>query len=398
MRTQIEGLTQKHTTGFFIFDRAGRVLDGNGWAGKIEIAYITSFVHTGSATSSIVVNGDKYVLHQSDLPVIGGKVVSVVNQRKLFAELNQIYRWSLFILMFISFLLFISFMIVTNNIVHPLTKLMNFMKNLKSGNLKYLKKDLSLVGHAEISILSKEFSGMLNEIDLLTHRLLETNTRLYEIELMKKQSELAFLRSQINPHFLYNTLETISSISNLRGVTEIQQISKALASIFRYSVKGAEFERFEKELEIIKGYIRIHQIRFEDKFDVIYDIEESILDCIFPKMLLQPIVENAFYHGIEKSLKRCLLIISGSKDYLGRLLISVKDTGIGIPDKKLSEIKTMLEANTGIKHENSAIGLINVNSRIVMIYGKQYGITIDRVLPQGTEVKLTIPYRRADSV
>lgn len=153
------------------------------------------------------------------------------------------------------------------------------MNEIKLGKPKSLQKRINLQGYAEIIVMANEFNEMLDEVDELTHRLLESNTRLYEAELVKKQSELAYLQSQINPHFLYNTLESIKGIAADEGVDKIYNMTKALALVFRYSIKGTDMVPLREELTIIKSFIFIQKIRFGNRFEVKYRFPEAILEC-----------------------------------------------------------------------------------------------------------------------
>ena len=213
--------------------------------------------------------------------------------------------------------------------IAPIEKTHLLHDHRKKGNLLKFKKRISLQGYMEISIMASELNSMLDEIDHLTQRLLETNTRLYGIELEKKKSELAFLRSQINPHFLYNTLEAITGIAVVEGQNKIKTMTRSLSSIFRYSIKGGDVVPLRDEVKMIESYLQIQQIRFADRFSVHYEISEKALAFVIPKMILQPLVENAIYHGFEPTLKPGELWIKGFVDEQGALIVTVEDDGTG---------------------------------------------------------------------
>ncbi|MEG1550615.1 MAG: histidine kinase, partial [Ruthenibacterium sp.] len=158
---------------------------------------------------------------------------------------------------------------------------------------------LSVDGCAEIRAVSKEFNEMFSEQNRLITELQTATITLYETELGKKQAELDFLRSQINPHFLYNTLETMQDIAAERGVPELAQIAGAMGTLFRYNVKGDSVVSLEQELTITRAYLAIQQARFPGRFEIIYSIRPNTLSCPVMKLLFQPLVENAIVHGLE---------------------------------------------------------------------------------------------------
>jgi two-component system, sensor histidine kinase YesM len=281
-----------------------------------------------------------------------------------------------------------------------LKKLIFFMTIIKRGDILKFKQRISLQGYMEISIMASELNSMLDEIDQLTQSLLESNTRLYSTELEKKKSELAFLRSQINPHFLYNTLEAITGMAVVEGQHKIKAMTRALSSIFRYSIKGAGVVSLDHEVKIIESYLQIQQIRFADRFRVHYDFTKAALAYIVPKMFLQPIVENAIYHGFEPSLKFGELWIKGFVDEQSKLIVTVVDNGLGIDADRLEELRSILSAPpSGLLEakEQKSIGLVNVNNRIKLMFGDECGIQIDSTLDSGTEVKLTIAEKRGQN-
>jgi len=369
--------------------------------GMVNDYYSSSYLGMESNKDSsynIEIFGQNYIFKVVQLPYIEGKIIGIIPQKELMKEIVRAREVQIIVSIVGIGILSIFFAMVNNNIVQPIKKLVEFMKSINTENLK-MKVDLE--GYNEISTMAHEFNIMLDKIEKLTQELMESNTRLYELELSKKQCEIAYLRSQINPHFLYNTLEAFKGIAAEENVPKIMEMSKALAMIFRYSIKGDDIVPLREELKIIKAYLSIQQIRFANRFEVIYEIDENIMDCRVPRMILQPIVENAVSHGLESKMDKGHLII-GAKSYGDNVMyIWVKDDGVGMDQdmfnkihRKLSEYKIRNnndEAKTLNSDFNEGIGLVNVNNRIKLAYGEEYGITIYSSPGMGTEVIIKLP-------
>lgn len=392
---KMAGAPPKTGTGIYLLDRRDSIFYSN--AKEEEAAELSSIENiTGNGESSFtrVINGEQCIIREDLLPEIGGRVISVISQEDLFYQVKEVRKLEIVIFIVGIVLLMIPFSFVVNNILRPMNEFMNFMKSIRSGNLKNLKVRLQLHGCVEMNVMGEEFNSMLNEIDGLTHRLVETNSKLYETELQKKQWELAGLRSQINPHFLYNTLEAVKGIAAEHGIGDIVEIVKALGAIFRYSIKGADMVSLRQEASIAKSYIRIQQIRFEGRFSVKSEFSEECLACIVPKMILQPFVENAIYHGLEMKMDEGMLTVGGCIGESGELLLWIKDNGMGMPREVLDRIRKSLdspEASVLRQEGGSSIGISNVHHRIRLTYGEAYGVTIDSSPEKGTEVIIRIP-------
>lgn len=213
------------------------------------------------------------------------------------------------------------------------------------------------------------------------------------IEIMKKEAEISALQSQINPHFLYNTLETIRGQALYAGVQDIAKTTKALADIFRYSIgKSGTMIVLKEEIENIDSYIQIQQIRFDNRFTVVKDIDEDVLYIKIPKLIVQPIIENAFKHGLEKKIDGGNISIQAYRT-VHELTIIVKDDGNGMTSETLLELNNAFYSNLEIRMDESIksnIGLSNINSRIKLIYGENYGVFVSSAIGIGTTVTLRL--------
>jgi two-component system sensor histidine kinase YesM len=222
------------------------------------------------------------------------------------------------------------------------------MKRITSGNRKALKERIpvdndSMLSEESVKLIST-FNSMLDEIESLNQNIFSTYSKIYEAELYAKKTELALLRSQINPHFIYNTLALICGMSTENRTEDIVNITQAIAKILRYSVKGEELVKLSDELDIIKSYLMIQQCRFDDRFKIEYKIFDNTLDAVIPKMILQPIVENAIIHGLEKKIEDGILEIGALVDSrTNHLVIWVYDTGVGMNQSKLNHLRQAIK-------------------------------------------------------
>lgn len=351
------------------------------------------------------------------VPVLGMTIVTVQQQEILRSSMNRLTTIHYLTLTFVALLLSATLYLALRNLLRPINKLVGTMQLFNSGNRKVLKERVELpFASPELRILTDSFNRMLQEIDTLTHSLSNTYYRMYEMELEKKQSELSFLRSQINPHFLYNTLESIKGLASDSENPFILEITHALAEIFRYSVRGGPEVRLAEEIEMVRAYMRIQTIRFEDRFQVLLQFEPDIMDCIVPKMILQPLIENAISHGLEQRMEPGLLQVGGRLDDPGNLLIWIEDNGSGIDEETLQQIRRTLqeksrrlsqpmtemilrEDQTPISPDSDqlvGIGLANVHHRLALMFGDRYGLKIDSSLNKGTRVELRLPAERND--
>ncbi|MBW7454907.1 sensor histidine kinase [Paenibacillus sepulcri] len=391
--------SKQTNTQIYLLDRDQKVITSN--LQNVSVGTQLTGLPSGTSDGSdkaLQWNNKLYVMQRQSLPDIDGSILSMAPKDELLRDLLDIRRQELLILAICLLILAIPFMFIINNILRPLKKMMFFMTTVKRGDLLKFKKRISLQGYMEISIMASELNSMLDEIDQLTQRLIETNTRLYGIELEKKKSELAFLRSQINPHFLYNTLEAITGIAVVNKQNQIKTMTRALSSIFRYSIKGTGMVPLSEELGIIKSFVSIQQIRFKDRFSVDYECTEEALAYRVPKMILQPLVENAVYHGFEPRLKHGLLEIRGFVDEQGSLVVRIVDDGMGIDPVRLTELRALLAAPPSAlaeeDEEQRSIGLVNVNNRIRLMFGEACGMRVESTLGSGTAIELTIAGRR----
>lgn len=297
-------------------------------------------------------------------------------------SVRLVSRLTIVMLMMLLVLIIGAYYLFMRKFIKPVSKITAQM----DGNIS-LHKRIDIVTNSELDIIVGGVNSMLDRLERLTKRIVSNQQKLYEMELLNQKTSLIALQNQTNPHFLYNTLECIRSIAVAYGCKEISVISVSLSKIFRYSVRGKDIVTFREELDAVREYIKIIEIRFPDRIDVEYDIDETLLDRPCYKMIIQPIVENAVSHGVEKLSQKGRIVIAVRRD--GDVFVRVSDNGAGMSREKLAEVTASLSAADD--GDNSHIGLRNVNRRIELHYGKPYGVSVESSEGVGTDVTIRLP-------
>ncbi|MHB8062940.1 MAG: sensor histidine kinase, partial [Ruminiclostridium sp.] len=330
-------------------------------------------------TLNIDIDGKPYLIAFSSLNSAQWFVVSTIPYSYLNSEAKKI-RSDILLLSMACFILAVLLSYVfALSISRPLKRLVKAMKEVKKGNLSISISDDS---NDEIGEVTGNFNSMLNEIKNLMDSVKNE-------EKQKRKAEIKTLQAQINPHFLSNTLNTVKWLAGTQKADNIEEIVTSLIQLLHVSMgKGGDFITMREEIEYIKNYVNIQEYRYYDKFKVIFDIEEEILDFKILKFLLQPVVENSIIHGIGPMAGQGIIAIKGFQ-YDDVLKITVTDNGTGIPNEKLS---VLLVSNQEDKKYNfSGIGINNVRERIQMNFGELYGLQIESVLNLYTTVEVTLP-------
>ena len=262
----------------------------------------------------------------------------------------------------------------TKKIIEPLEEFCKKISHTKGDQLQII--------NLEHMKLTREIANVIENYNEMANKMNEYLVReiIYEKNQRKIQSKM--LRYQINPHFLYNTLNLIASMGELSDFPEIVEITKNLSCIMQYNVKGSRFVSLKTEVEMVKAYLEIQRIRFHDCFSVEYEIERQIEQVRIVKFILQPIVENIFEHGFtmdENDNKIWIKAFKCEND----IVILVKDNGCGIDSEKREELNRILCERTRrisyIDEEEKSIGINNVNTRIKNYYGEKYGVKVNKV-------------------
>lgn len=224
----------------------------------------------------------------------------------------------------------------------------------------------------------------------------------YEAQNLRSQAEIFALQSQINPHFLYNALDTIRSHALLRDAGDIAAMTESLSTLFRYSIsRPGEMATLKEELDNVRNYLLIQQYRFPDKVEYIVEgmEDEAILNYPMPILTIQPIVENAIHHGLEMKIGKGHIKLRALRTDK-RITLMVSDNGLGMSEEKLERLRSRLESTGEGRQERSGSGerkkggiaLVNVDQRLKFYYGRQYGLKVRSTLGVGTMVAINLPF------
>lgn len=295
-----------------------------------------------------------------------------------FIPLAHIYMFSFLLTLIIAIVLII---LLSNNIVAPLKDLDRAMTQFGAGDFS---TRCILVSKNEFGNLSNMFNTMANNI-------VNLHEKIYIQQIQLKDAMLNYLQMQINPHFLYNTLDTINWLGQLNGITEVCDIAFSLASLMRYAFIYELQVPAQKELDNIRSYIQIQSFRYGDRLHVVYEIDESLLNVSVPKLILQPIIENSIIHGVEKKTDGGTIRIILQKISESTVEFSVMDDCGGMPPETIQKILEQIHQSDMVLHPSTSIGLVNVGKRICSTTSSDSNFIIESTLGEGTTVKMRFP-------
>lgn len=372
---------------FMILDADNQVISrGHEENMNLESPIIDTITASDTQMYSDTIQGKSYLLSQyPQLELTGWKVISATPYSEISSNLAR-FRWFsilLVILFLVAYALLEHQTIV--NIISPLNRIVNF---IKKGPYYNLHNRIQVSEQNEIGELADQINQMLEQIQDLTSTSFRNQTRMYEIKLAHDRAKLAALQSQINPHFLYNTLDSIQGLSYLGKTDEIRTIILALSTLTRYSIKGDDMVCIEEELRCIQKYLQIINIRFPDRFTFSICIPDQILEYKMPRFLLQPLVENAIFHGLEPRPGKGSLTLSGELRDNSWLHFECRDDGVGIASEELESLQKAISETSDIYNtvNYQHIGLLNIHQRLRLIYGSLFGLSIVSNPGEGTVV------------
>lgn len=352
--------------------------------------------------NNVLVNKDKNELFKSTrinnnndftiinkIPNTNLNIINTFKPNKLWIKslLTNLIVAVILIFIFSIFILYLA----NQSIVNPLNKLLNNMKSIEENNIMDFKLKEEKCYNDEQAILDEAFGDMIERLKILVDDVYNSKIKEKELEFLIKELELNALQQQINPHFLYNVLESIFWIADMNGHEQISEMISELGSFFKTSISGKdEFIPISVEIENVKSYINLQKIMCDNNFEVKWVIDDEILNYKTVKLILQPIIENSIIHGLYNKDKDGLITIKCNK-YNNTIIFDICDNGCGIKEETLQEITYYI--NSKDDDVKKSVGLKNVNKRIKLYFGDDYGISILSKVNEGTCMKIVIPIK-----
>lgn len=366
---------------YIIVDDHGKIISSENKdmiLAPIEDKELKNYIVKNNDFSKILtLNKTEYIVSSHEFRKGKYKLVGIIPLEELLKDSKKI-SYLIFTLSVLCVISVISGSIVLSKVItKPIVNLKNKMLYIQEGNLDVEFENLSM---DEIGLLSYGFQQMIFKVKELMENL--------EYEHKKKREiELTLLHAQIKPHFLYNTLDVIYALSELGRPKDVQKTTKALADYYRIVLsKGEELISIRDEIKNVNDYLSIQKLRYSDVFDYEIDIDSNIKEYIISKLTLQPLIENAIYHGLKNKPTFGQLRVVGFVENRN-IIIKVWDNGVGIPKERLK----MLFIKSINNNNKKSFGLYNVDARLKLIFGEEYGLTVVSQECKYTEITITIP-------
>lgn len=342
-------------------------------------AELAAILSSGSTEGHIKLSGQDCLLVSTRLEDTGWTVAATIPYALVTAQTTKLVVTFLVLCLLCAVIMVTVIIIQSGSFTRPIHTLQKAMKTVSGGDMTVRVHDKRT---DEFGELNEGFNRLVGELDQLITHVSESKER---EDLAKYQ----MLQSQINPHFLYNTLDSIRMMAVLRDQDEIAEALVSLSRLFRYCIRqGDRLVTVREELQQAKNYLLLQSLRYQDRLQVACQVDEQVLDRLMPKVLLQPLLENALIHGVQDLEEGCVVTISISQVPEGTQF-SVHDNGKGIEEQTLAEIRKKLQDST-----SESIGLANVNARLRLYYNDTAGLILESAPGEGTTVSFTIPYNQ----
>lgn len=370
----------------FLVNEEGRILatESETLSGELLDEPYRNFLGENEAFyNNVRVGNTYYSVYNSGAISNGWYMVLAIPRDYYMRDITKLKNVIIPITLTTAFLTALLSILVSRGITRPIRFLSGAMENFGQGNFDI---NCQVDSEDEIGRLSHTFNQMVMDMNSLVNTV-------YEQKVMKQEAQMKSLQMQINPHFLYNTLDTINWMARIRHVDEIGDMVAALSNMMRYSLEKKSFVRLGEEVKSLKDYIAIQNYRYQDKMVAEIEIDESLMSLYIPRLLIQPILENAIVHGIEEKLDKGHILVAARREDED-LYIQIMDDGVGMTEETMSHI--LREDYSMKKSGHTSIGVVNVNRRIQMIYGKDYGLLVQSVLGAGTKITIHIPAREEE--
>jgi two-component system sensor histidine kinase YesM len=309
---------------------------------------------------------------------------NIIEYRAMASLLPETSYFRVFFILFVALLtVFVAVLslLISSRISRPIVKLSELMRSVEGGDLGV---SIAVEGKNEIRHLAESFNSMVSQLR-------ELIARIYEQEKAKKKAEFEALQAQINPHFLYNTLGNIQWMAIIHKLPSIADMTSSLIRLLKLSLASPNpMIELEKEVDMLVQYVHILNVRYNNSIEFVHTTAEGLASALVPRLILQPLVENAIIHGMEKSRDRGRIELDCARE-AGDLVLRLRDSGSGMSEEKIAGLFETETAPGGRRR----IGLCNVQERIRLYYGGNYGIAVASAHGEGTTITLRMPIRNS---
>ena len=337
-------------------------------------------------TEKLKVSGSNFRIRHTSSGTNDWEVFLVINESKLY---RNIYRLTFLQVGLVLFSIILVVLVIFGVSLTISRQFERFQKKISRTSDPKQHALIRVDSNDEFRDLAEVYNEMMGRID----NLIDT---VYSKELLLKSAEIKAFQAQINPHFLYNTLDCINGLVEMNRPDDIKKTVTALASIMRMSIKGAEILTVRENLSYTEQYIE--KIRYGDKLLFLSEIPESMMDYYMPKLIIQPLLENSIVHGISELLGKGMIGLFGREEE-DAITFTVKDNGKGIPQNVIDLIESRQSSQEAEEQfSRESIGLQNIQSRIQLMYGKEYGLTIKNIPAGGSSVTIRLPKLTNDDI
>lgn len=381
---------ETHDSSLFIVDDQGNVIydDQGTWTGRVvgdlRIADWAA-MHDGGTLSW---RGNAYLYGVTKSDSTGWTTLIIKPQSSITGKLKNIRNTVSVIEFMILMLVILIAWLIARGVTRPLRTMIVTMRHVERGDFSVRTEQTD--SRNEIGQLGKVFNKMLNSLE-------EMITQVYGAELREKDARLLALQAQINPHFLFNTLNILKSLGRKGATQEVVEVTESLAHLFRYSLYDWDRSvELREELNLIESYLRIQSYRFRDRFIYEQHIPDELLGARIVRLMIQPLVENAIVHGLEQRKVGGIISVR-VREHEMKLEVIVSDNGVGM-DPDIREQLTNKGTETSLhrangQQEHMGIALLNIHKRLQLMYGHEYGVSVADTIGQGTTIILRLPLR-----
>ena len=372
-------------SGLFLYERDKHIF-------KINSSEYLSAVNPDNiiknSYENININDEEYLVMSKDIPSVNMEIITILNIDSVLWKNVFVYNNYIIIIAFIMLMIFSLSYIISWRLMLPMSKINRRFLNISLDTMHEKVPENYMI--KEISELGETYNRMLHKIDDLIDEVTLEKVRKSVLEHEKNEAEIISLQAQINPHFLYNTLNTINAMIKTDLKIEAVNMINSLSDLFRYGISRGEIViSIEKEIEHAKAYANIISFRYKNKVKFLWKIDERVLKYCTIKLVIQPFIENAINHGM-KDEDACITITVIAKCLKSNICFYILDDGKGCDDKQLK----MIKENLSKKSASRQLGIYNVQTRIKLHYGSDYGLKIDSKKDKGTIVTLTLPKQK----